>query len=437
MADDKLNQSDIDALIAKVRGTSPASQPTNDSPELTQFEKLGITENDLKGLTKLFKTSIEASTEVLRSITQKNVIVDSIQEIKVAGRKELSTKITPPYIATKVDYIVGLRGLDVLLMKQPDLNNLMKFQFQSMGYEPDENDTEFIMSASNEVMNQMMGNASNKLGNELGIFIDISTPESQLIEPNSENPEESVTIPFLKEDELSYVYTTFKLNIEGQVSGDLIKVLDASFIEELRTIMHTGNYLDEINGNSSDTNNAGQIQIDDINEENAVAPSSFQASQRTIDSMQQASFDNTQQVSFDNTFDDSQYNMSTMPQQNHQVHQAPTHTPPSNIVQDSSVEVRRYELPFINTVSNLSHEIASTNRIKSVQVEMAVELGRTRMTVKDILELDKGSIIELNTLAGEQLNLYCNGTLIAKGEVVVIKDNFAFRVLSIVEQDYR
>ena len=62
MADDKLNQSDIDALIAKVRGTSPASQPTNDSPELTQFEKLGITENDLKGLTKLFKTGAEKFT---------------------------------------------------------------------------------------------------------------------------------------------------------------------------------------------------------------------------------------------------------------------------------------------------------------------------------------------------------------------------------------
>lgn len=424
MADDKLNQSDIDALIAKVRGTSPTKEPSNDSSKLdNQFEKLGITENDIKGLTKLFKTSIEASTEVLRSITQKNVTIDSIQEIKLAGRKELSKMITPPYIATKVDYIVGLRGLDVLLMKQPDMNKLMKFQFESMGYEPDENDTEFIMSASNEVMNQMMGNASNKLGNELGIFIDISTPESQMITPNSENPEEEVGIPFLKEDELSYVYTTFKLNIEGQVTGDLVKVLDADFIEELRTIMHTGNYLDEVN-DSSETNETTQSQEDKSDDTSDY--SSFEMSQRTIDSMQQTSYDNT-----------IENNHSNAPHIQHPLHQPPTHTPPSNIVNDDSVEVRRYELPFLSTVSNLSHETASTNRIKSVQVEMTVELGRTRMTVKEILELDKGSIIELNTLAGEQLNLYCNGTLIAKGEVVVIKDNFAFRVLSIVEQDYR
>lgn len=418
MADDKLNQSDIDALIAKVRGTSPTPQPSNDSVESSsQFEKLGITEHDIKGLTKLFKTSIEASTEVLRSITQKNVTVESIQEIKVAGRKELSAKITPPYIATKVDYIVGLRGLDVLLMKQPDMNKLMKFQFESMGYEPDENDTEFIMSASNEVMNQMMGNASNKLGKELDIFIDISTPESQMISPNPENPDEITEIPFLKEGELSYVYTTFKLNIEGQVTGDLIKVLDTDFIEELRTIMNAGNYLDGASEASSNVENN-----DNMGEN--IATSSFEESQRTIDSMQQASAHGVTE--------NTPYNPAST---NHQVNNS--YTPPSNIVQDSSVEVRKYELPYLNTVNNLSHEIASTSRIKSVEVEMTVELGRTKMTVKDILELDKGSILELNTLAGEQLNLYCNGTLIAKGEVVVIKDNFAFRVLSIVEQDYR
>lgn len=424
MADDKLNQSDIDALIARVRGgnnSQPAPQTeavaTSEVDMQGRLNQLGITDIDLKGLTKLFKTSIEASTEVLRSITQKNVTVESIQEIKVAGGKELSTMIDPPYIATKVDYIVGLRGLDLLLMKQSDMNNLMTLQFQSMGYEPDENDTDFMMSASNEVMNQMMGNASNKLGNELDIFIDISTPDSKIVEPAEDGSKE---IPFLKEEALSYVYTTFKLNIEGQVTGDLIKVLDTDFIDELRTIMHKGDYLAEWVDKKEPTPEDNQpINTSPLNEE--------------VVDLKQTS------PSYIESHPDLDYESNYIPEntQQYSLNQKPQFEQSSNIVHDNSVEVKKYQLPFISSENTIQHEIASTSRIKSVEVEMTVELGRTKMTVKDILALNKGSIVELSRLSGEHLDLYCNGTLIAKGEVVVIKDNFAFRVLSIVEQDYR
>ena len=81
MSDDKLSQNDIDALIAKVRGTSATTQPSNSGDD---FEKLGLNEIDKKGLSKLFRISIEASSEVLESITQREITIDSISDIKLA-----------------------------------------------------------------------------------------------------------------------------------------------------------------------------------------------------------------------------------------------------------------------------------------------------------------------------------------------------------------
>ena len=69
-----------------------------------------------------------------------------------------------------------------------------------------------------------------------------------------------------------------------------------------------------------------------------------------------------------------------------------------------------------------------------VPLQVTVELGRTRKLIRDILELAPGSVIELDKLAGEPVDILVNGKLIAKGEVVVIDDNFGVRITKIVSQ---
>jgi flagellar motor switch protein FliN/FliY len=70
--------------------------------------------------------------------------------------------------------------------------------------------------------------------------------------------------------------------------------------------------------------------------------------------------------------------------------------------------------------------------ILDVPLKVTVELGRTKMQVRHILELSKGSLVELDKLAGEPVDLFVNGKLIARGEVVVIEENFGVRVTDIV-----
>lgn len=75
--------------------------------------------------------------------------------------------------------------------------------------------------------------------------------------------------------------------------------------------------------------------------------------------------------------------------------------------------------------------------LMDIKLQLTVELGRTELPIKKVLELTRGSIIELEKVAGEPVELYANGKLIANGEVVVIEDNFGLRITSITDPDER
>ena len=71
-------------------------------------------------------------------------------------------------------------------------------------------------------------------------------------------------------------------------------------------------------------------------------------------------------------------------------------------------------------------------RVRDIPLDVTVELGRTKLLIRDILDLSPGSIIELDKIAGEPVDLFANGMLVARGEVIVIDDNFGVRVTEII-----
>jgi flagellar motor switch protein FliN len=90
---------------------------------------------------------------------------------------------------------------------------------------------------------------------------------------------------------------------------------------------------------------------------------------------------------------------------------------------------------------DLSHSQGELNKnldiLMDIKLQLTVELGRTELPIKKVLELTRGSIIELEKVAGEPVELYANGKLVAHGEVVVIEDNFGLRITSITEPEDR
>lgn len=106
---------------------------------------------------------------------------------------------------------------------------------------------------------------------------------------------------------------------------------------------------------------------------------------------------------------------------------------PERQTPENPVTVRPVEFPsFDDHVPSYGALNKNLDLVMDVSLNLTVELGRTELPIKEVLELTRGSVIELNRIAGETVDLYANGKMIAKGEVVVIEDNFGLRITSIV-----
>ena len=81
--------------------------------------------------------------------------------------------------------------------------------------------------------------------------------------------------------------------------------------------------------------------------------------------------------------------------------------------------------------------LGELDMILDIPVQIAVELGRTKITIKNLLQLAHGSVVELDAMAGEPMSVYVNGTLIAQGEVVVVNDKFGIRLTDIITPSER
>ena len=99
-----------------------------------------------------------------------------------------------------------------------------------------------------------------------------------------------------------------------------------------------------------------------------------------------------------------------------------------------SERVELEQLPAVAGEGMPTTSAADLRRLSAVPVDLSVEMGRTRMTVGETLELRQGSIITLNRMAGEPVDLLVNGTAIARGEVVVIDEQFGLRVTEVLGQ---
>lgn len=105
---------------------------------------------------------------------------------------------------------------------------------------------------------------------------------------------------------------------------------------------------------------------------------------------------------------------------------------------DKTVTVQPIKFTSFEDLSQAQGEINKNLEIlMDIKLQLTVELGRTELPIKKVLELTRGSIIELEKVAGEPVELYANGKLVAHGEVVVIEDNFGLRITSITEPEDR
>ena len=357
-----------------------------------------------------------AATAVSEMLSAKVWITTPRVEVKTA--REMEYHKLEPAVCIKIQYVKGLSGANIMVWKQDDvqliLNQLMG---QPLEVSPDFEFDELNISAVSEVMNQMMGASATALSNFLGFTIDISTPQAIIMDEVSSNLD---VTEFEPDDQV--VAVNFDLEIDGVIKSEFASVMS---IDLAKTI--TAKMMGEDAGPMDEAAPAPEPAPAPAP---AAAPAPAQAAPapQTAPTAGMPAADPAAmgQIPGYGAQMPYPYPPYPMPPQGGYGYPMPQGAP----INVQNAQFQSFDEPSVKLTGEQQDNL---NLLMDVPLQISVEIGSARRKVRDILEFAQGSIIELERQAGAPVDIVVNGNLIAKGDVVVIDDNFAVRITEIIK----
>ena len=390
MSDEMLSQEEIEALL---RGETleevPANSENVDTEEIIVDDHLSPIEQDALG--EVGNISFGSSATALSALLGQKVDITT-PSISMINRNRLEEEFPHPYVAVKVEYTIGLTGMNLLVIKQSDAAIIADLMLGGDGLNPKPELSEIQLSAVQEAMNQMMGSAATSMSTIFNQKVDISPPTIDLM--NISQNEGTDNIPL---DDL-LVKISFRLRIGELIDSNLMQLLPLNFSKKVvKSLMGEA---DELSGTTAPP----------VSQPAPVA----QSAQPIQQPVQQAS----QQPMYEQPI----------------MYEQPVYQQPMYAAPQQQVNVQQAQFTNFESANITQSEARNLNMLLDIPLQVTVELGRTKRSVKEILDLSSGSIIELDKLAGEPVDILVNSRLIAKGEVVVIDENFGVRITDILSQ---
>lgn len=375
--DGMLSQEEINALLGNMNTGSSSTQTSNDAI-LSDEEKdaIGEISNICMGT---------AATTLYSLVNQKVVITTPVVEI--TNWDKLTAEYAKQCVFINILYKDGIDGNNVLILKEDDVKVITDLMMGGDGLNPAPELTELHFSAICEAMNQMMGSSATSLSSMLNCKIDISPPEAELVDMAG-NIDVAKASDFLDKD---FVRVTFRMTI-----GDLVD----STIMQLYPIQFARDLYKKFSGESEEKEETPPPAPQPEPQPQPVPQPQPQPQPATGMPMGQPMM-----------------GQSMMPQ-----------------MMQPDVNVQNVQFQAFNPVMNPALQQENIDLIMDVPLEVSVVLGRTRKSIKEILEFAPGTIIELDKLAGEPIDVMVNQKLVAKGEVVVIEESFGIRITEIIKE---
>lgn len=421
---------------------------------------------EIDAVGEILNISLGASATAVSTMLNTRVDITT-PVVNVVRKDEFKMDRVEPAIGVEITYISGLEGSNVMLLKRHDVRVIVEMLMGIPMTDEEFELNEMNISAVCEVMNQMMGASSTALSEFLGKVVNISTPISFEVEN-----EKAFIDKYFSDDDYRVV-VKFALKIADQLESEFFNVMPISLAKSLVK----GFLPDDV---IVDPANVNEETKDVPNEEAAPSSGGKQTlSQEEIESLLNA--EGSTQAMFEQPAESQQDQMSAgMNQQmNAQMNQDPqmnlnpqtmAQQPMMSGMADASMmqmqmqmmqqmmqqmqqmqqqqeEKQKAAEPKLINVQPMVRQNLNQDRgvvlqeeqeenmelIMGVPLEISVEIGRTKKLVKDILDFTKGSLVVLDKLAGEQVDLFVNGQCIAKGDVVVVEDNFGIRITEITK----
>ncbi|MFZ0443778.1 MAG: flagellar motor switch phosphatase FliY [Bacillus sp. (in: firmicutes)] len=410
MSNEMLSQDEIDALL---KGTDNQSA----APKQLKIEDyLGDLEKDALG--EIGNISFGTSATALSTLLNQKVEITT-PEVNLIFKSMLSDEFPHPNVAIQVYYTLGFTGSNLLVIKQSDAAIIADLMLGGDGINPAEMLGEIQLSAVQEAMNQMMGSSATSMSTIFNKRVDISPPSVELLDLI--HGEGTETLP--EDDKL--VKVSFRLKIGTLVDSYIMQLLPLDFAKSL-----VNELLNPIPAPQEMTE---MIQNEAVQ---TAKPEQIQHQQVQIEDNQQLGFneDRVHQSSpvtqtpdpIQSFYSENKVNQPTEPQRFG-----------SSFQQGTVTNVQPAVFSNFEPIQLQQSEAKNLEMLLDIPLQVTVQLGKTKRTVKEILELSSGSIIELDKLAGEPVDIHINDRLIAQGEVVVIDENFGVRVTDIISQSDR
>lgn len=389
MTNDMLSQEEIDALLK-------GGQSSNDQIEFYEEEiEDDLTEMETDALGEIGNITMGTAATTLSTLLNRKVNITT-PTVTVTTSEELAQDYTLPFVAIDVSYKEGLEGSNILILDTDDTKIITDLMMGKDDFDLERDLTELDLSAVSEAMNQMMGSASTALSEMFLRRIDIEPPLAKEI-TFSEGKE---SIDILK-NSTKIIKISFKMVVEDLIDSNIMQLVPIDFGKSVVAALMGSSYSEDINV-ELDPEPEINIPIEETKDINAVDHKDI-----SINSI-----------------------ANNPPKQEEAAQNQYYYTEPVEKKQEENVVVKKPDFQAFDTISS-SPQNSPINIVGDIPVEITVELGRTNRKISEILEFGQGTVIELDKLVGEPLSIYANGRFIAKGEVVVIDDNFGVRVVEI------
>ena len=444
-------------------------------------------EMELDAIGEIMNISLGASATAVSTMLGTLVNITT-PVVSVLTRDEFEFRRMEPAIGVEIAYVEGLDGKNIMMFRREDVGVIVG---TLLGEDPMNTDfemDEIHISAICEVMNQMMGSSATALSEFLGTIVNISTPKSFDIG----DPEDFKVKYFPEKDGM--VVVRFRLEIEDKMNSEFMNIMSIALakrlLEPFEDSFAAAGAASASAPEPAPASDSGSISQDEINEmlaglpgiPSAPAPEASSSggtmSQDAINAMLAGAAAPVQPAPTPAPVPAPAPAPQPMPQQQMPVGQQPYYAPyPPSAGMDPMVmqlftQMQQTQLQMMEMMKSVSanaktSEPASSQKqptggsiikplasppvkdesgdgeedktnqemLMKVPLEISVEIGRTKRLVRDILEFTQGTLVVLDKMAGEQVDLFVNGQCIAKGDIVVVEDNFGIRITEIVSRE--
>ena len=471
--DGMLSQDEINALLQGMdlsdtadSGASPETPQDSSSAENTDNgyvkdvaptvgdeEKLTDVEKDAIG--EVANISMGSSATTLYSLVNRKVNITT-PVVTLATWKTLLDSYEKPCVFIQIKYTQGLDGTNILVLKEHDVKVITDLMMGGDGTNTEGELGELHLSAISEAMNQMMGSAATSLSTLLQTVIDISPPESSLFDLTEVKDGKEIS-PFLGG---TFVKISFRMQIDDLVDSTIMQLYPIDFARKLvETFINTQMAnIDEVtekkpaqpendtdttaqipapgtdnqtqmnNTNLNGMNQMGNMGMNDMNQMNNMGMNDM----NQMNNMGMNGMNQMGNMGMNGMNQMGNMGMNSMNQMGNMgmnsMNQMGMMGMPGQNVNVQPAQFQSFSNDNMGTTGQ-----ENIGLIKDVPLEVTVELGRTTKSISDILDFSPGTIIELDRIAGEPIDVLVNGKFVAKGEVVVIEESFGVRITEIIK----